>query len=339
MMTLLKRQMLTVAVAALSLAAASPAAGQFRVGQSYWTLGGTVGISGYAGDLTNAKTDGIPFTQIETLRNLGFEVGVQVGYRLNPRWSVRGGISYLLIRGSDESASDSANRLRNLSFENGLIEANAVLMFDLLPPKRNYRLRRLFEPYVFAGIALAYSDPRAYIEVGSQTGIFNPGSYLQNGVNTFWPGTGPLDFGWQRLRPLRTEAQATEYSPIVISVPFGAGVRIKVAEHWNVGVEANFRYAFTDFLDDVSGTTPTRPVTEVGGNYPLPSDLDNSLLRIAASNRLLQNSANFDDRRGGSGANDWYGSVGVNLTYILDGSPGGVRCPRPSRKKKFFGIF
>lgn len=337
MTTWMKR--LLPALALLALVAGSTATAQFRVNQRYWTIGGTLGVSGYAGDLTNSSSNGIPFTQIETLRNPGFEFGVQLGYRLNPRWSVRGSLNYILLRGSDEKSSNAANRVRNLSFENGVIEFSGVLMYDLLPPKRNYRLRRLFEPYIFGGIAVGYSDPRAYIRVGPDAGIANSGFVFVNGANVPFTGIGVQDLGWQRLRPLRTEGQATAYSPIFVSVPFGVGVRYKATERINIGLEANFRFTFTDFIDDVSGSTPTR-AEGVEGNYPLAADLGGDVLRLAASNRLLQNGPNFNDRRG-SKFNDWYGSLGINVSYILDSSPGGVRCPKPSRgrKKGFLGIF
>ena len=346
MMMFTRRQLLTAAALLTLLASASAVQGQFRPSQKYWTVGGTLGVSGYAGDLTSPNNSGIPLTQVETLKNPGFEIGFQAAYHFAPRWAVRGSLNYLLLRGTDEG---SRNSVRNLSFENGIIEGSAVLMFDVLPARRNYRLRRTFTPYIFGGIAVTYSDPRARIVVTAANGVSQGFTYNipgPGGVPTpvTFAGVPTGDYGWQRLRPLQTEG--VSYSPVFVSVPFGAGVRWRATERINVGLELNVRLTFTDYLDDVSGATPLLTVAgdqRTEGFYPLPIQLNNDPLRIAASNRVVGVNAPsvYADRRGTSKFNDWYGSIGFNVAYILDKSPGGVRCPKPNRrgKKGFLGIF
>jgi opacity protein-like surface antigen len=346
MTTFMQRLLLSVFLVLIAVGSLSA---QYRVSSKYWTIGGTIGASGYEGDLTNLDNPGVPLTQLETIKQPGFNIGFTAAYHFKPRWAVRGSLGYLLLRGSDEKSTKVSNRNRNLSFENGIIEASGVLMFDLLPARRNYRLRRKFNPYVFAGIAAAYSDPRAKIVTTSSTGATTPVTYNAtiDGVTSTYTFAGvPVGLSqWVKLRDLRTEGQSTAYSPIVISIPFGGGVRYKLTERIDIGLEINFRRSFSDYIDDVSGAGPfvTGPgLDRQAGFYPLPIQLGNDPLRVAASNRYIgvTGTALYADRRGSDKNSDWYGSVGFTFSYILDKSPGGVSCPKPGgRRKGFLGIF
>jgi hypothetical protein len=104
---------------------------------------------------------------------------------------------------------------------------------------------------------------------------FNPYFLLGIGLTTNNPTT-QLAGTWYNLREYQTEAAG--YGPLAVVVPLGLGLRWQLDDQWDVGVELNHNYAFSDYLDDVSnvyaaidsGAEPIRAILadrrpEIGG--------------------------------------------------------------------------
>ncbi len=126
---------------------------------------------------------------------------------------------------------------RNLHFRNDIIELSGDFIIDLVKNKGVFfRRPNKFIPYFFGGFAVIYSNPKA---IAPENDIHGGGRIAQAGE-------------WVALRKLQTEGQQP-YSPVVVAVPFGIGVRKRVTDYIDVGFEIGYRYAFTDYLDDVSG--------------------------------------------------------------------------------------
>ena len=95
--------------------------------------------------------------------------------------------------------------------------------------------------------------------------------------------------GWVALQPLGTEGQGRAgyekpYSLVNLAIPFGLGVRYRFNEKLDFSLEAGFRYAFTDYIDDI------------GGTYADPAALADNPTALAMGNRTLESVA---ARRGG----------------------------------------
>jgi hypothetical protein len=173
------------------------------------------GSSSYFGDLRN------PGALLDSKLNI--DLGVQM--YLTRRISARAEMTYFTLRGDDAKANDNDRVLRNLSFTSGNFELSLTSAINLFPNGHRFYQRPLFNVYPFAGIAVAYINPRA-----------------------------ELDGEKYSLQPLRTEG--VKYSRIQPVIPYGLGARLKAGPFFNIAVEGSWRLTFTDYLDDVSTVYP-----------------------------------------------------------------------------------
>lgn len=140
---------------------------------------------------------------------------------LKTRWSLRPEISYYRISAADSDllSSDSRHQ-RNLSFRSDNFELCGLLVYGLHAPDQRLKRSKL-RPYVQAGLGITYINPRAQ-----------------------------LNNRWHALQPLETEG--VSYSKFQLVVPLGFGLGVQVSSRWQLALEMNYRFTFTDYLDDVS---------------------------------------------------------------------------------------
>lgn len=174
------------------------------------------GTSSYFGEL---KNDG---EYIDPKLNIAF--GLQQYF--SNRISARVEFTYFTLRGDDANADDGGSRTRrNLSFTSGNFELSATGMVNLFPNGHRFYQRATVNFYPFAGLGLAFINPRA-----------------------------ELDGTKYALQPLRTEG--VKYSRLQPVIPFGLGARLKMGPFFNLSIEGGWRLTFTDYLDDVSTVYP-----------------------------------------------------------------------------------
>ncbi|MBX2845484.1 MAG: outer membrane beta-barrel protein, partial [Saprospiraceae bacterium] len=142
-------------------------------------------------------------------------------YYLTDQVSVRGGLAYGKISGDDLNKETSFRR--NLSFESDIMEVSAVATYDIFDVAYEN-----FVPYVYGGVAYFKHNPKADL----------------NGTMV-------------ELQPLGTEGQGiagfgNPYSLGQISVPFGAGAKMRITDDFLIMTDYGARKTFTDHLDDVS---------------------------------------------------------------------------------------
>jgi hypothetical protein len=270
---------------------------QFSKRKQYNSVGFSLNAMNYFGDVT-------PSTSFTSFRFLSTRPNVAVSFtrRFYPRVSGRVSLSYGRITGDDSKAAnqndqDARYRFnRNMNFRNDILEASGVVIVDLIENRNNYLKRPDFVPYVFAGVAGFYHNPK---------GQYKDGEYVE-------------------LQPLGTEGQrangGTGYSLTQFSIPFGGGVRYRINRNFDASLEIGWRKTFTDYLDDVSGVyAPAEafPAGQevasyfagVGGVYPSS---------LTLSNTGAFNGFNVPGEKRGTGdKTDWYIVTGVSLNYIL----------------------
>lgn len=293
----------TAFVLGLALVATPKAdAQQFSKRKQYNSVGFSLNAMNYFGDIT-------PVSSFTSLRLGATRVGagVSISRRFFPRLSGRFGLAYGRISGSDAAAADpngpdSRFRYnRNFTFRNDLIEASAVAVFDLIENRNNYLKRPDFVPYVFAGVAGFYTNPK---------GLSANGDYVA-------------------LAELRTEGQDKAYSSTQFSIPFGGGIRYRINRNFDASLEIGWRKTFTDYLDDVGGryaaagklTTPAQ-IYFGGGNPTASGGLGGTFETGGGITRSRSGEfASFDSpgsqRGSASNKTDWYIVTGVTLNYIL----------------------
>lgn len=142
-------------------------------------------------------------------------------YYISKRIGIRSELSWVTLSGSDANSKDEGKILRNLSFTSGNIEFNAVGVINLIPQGGRFYQRPQFNVYAFAGIGGLYFNPRAEL---------NGKKYA--------------------LQPLQTEG--VDYSRLAFILPYGLGAKYKATPFFNIALEAGWRKAFTDYIDDVS---------------------------------------------------------------------------------------
>jgi hypothetical protein len=111
-------------------------------------------------------------------------------------------------------------------------------MVDLFPTDRGYLRRDFFNQYGMLGLELFYHNPKGYVPRGY--GLADEGK-------------------WISLRPLSTEGEGLgapykkKYSLIQPGIILGGGVKYRLTDKLDIGLEFGWRFTFTDYLDDVSG--------------------------------------------------------------------------------------
>lgn len=278
------------------LAAPKAEAQQFSKRKKYNSVGFSLNAMNYFGDVT-PQTNFTSFRFGATRPN----VGVSITRRFTPRVSGRLALSYGRITGDDSKAADSGDPdavfryNRNMSFRNDILEASGVVIVDLIENRNNYLKRPDFVPYVFAGVAGFYHDPK---------GLYSNGQYVS-------------------LANLKTEGQSSGYGQTQFSIPFGGGVRYRINRNFDASLEIGWRKTFTDYLDDVSGTyaaagaLTTSQQIYFGGGRDVGGTFDNKggITRTRAGQF-----ADFDTpgaKRGNDSDTDWYIVTGLSLNYIL----------------------
>lgn len=306
-------------VGGLLLALSYDSNGQkFNTQNRYFSIGGCLNAMNYIGDLDPGPSfvsPGIKFTR--------YNFGVTGLYRLKPRVSLRGTISWGRIAGSDEKNSNYAEKninrkYRNLSFRNDIIEVKADVVIDLFENRGKYNKRVDYTPYLFVGLAYFHHNPKA------QT----------------------ADGNWVSLRDLSTEGQGLEggpkkYSLNQIALPIGVGFRYKLAKHLDLAFEIGWRFTTTDYIDDVGGDYYDKEKLRAAKGdlavalsdrsaegYAKDQGIrDNATLGTDANGNVAINGyGSTGDQRGDrKGRKDVYIITGFHLTYII---PAKVICPK-----------
>lgn len=257
--------------------------GKHAVAQ-YSEIGIGAGVSFYMGDL-NPET---PFKQPMPAG------GIFYRYNFNDRFSARGMASVGYLKGDDAKSDVQSQLDRNLNFQSWLFEFAITGEFNFFKYAPG-DMKHPITPYLFGGIA----------------------------VFKFNPTTVAADGNRYELQPLGTEGQGTtfypdrkKYSLTTAAIPFGLGVKANLSKTFSVGLEWGMRYAFTDYIDDVSGT------------YAAPDVIQAERGDIAYE---LANRSNLTDevlegrQRGNSKTNDWYSFAMVTLSFNIKARP--PKCP------------
>ncbi|QJX48730.1 outer membrane beta-barrel protein [Hymenobacter taeanensis] len=280
--------------AATCLLSAEANAQSFKAKYRYTSLGASLNATNYFGDI-------VPEANVSSMR-LGASragLGLSATRRLSSRISVRAGLTYGRVVGSDNQASstdpnESYRHHRNFTFRNDLLELSAVGILDLIPNHYAFMQRPNFVPYLFGGVAVFHHNPKGLVEGGTIPASLEEGSYVA-------------------LQPLRTEGQQQPYNRTQFALPFGAGLRYRINKQLDANLELGWRKTFTDYLDDVSG------------NYTSVTNLKSDAARYFGHDvtRLDNDPNRFPNfnapgsARGNRDHQDWYIITGITLNYIL----------------------
>ena len=308
----------------------------FDKNKRYLAFGASIDALNYFGDI--APKSSLVSTDLSFTRPAFSLYGT---YRYLPNLSFRGSLSWGRLMADDAEIADPYGMnsrfryVRNLSFRNDIIEVAAVAIWDFFGNHGTFLNRVNFTPYVFAGIAGFYHNPK-----GKAPELDKFGQPL--------PEAGQ----WVNLRDLGTEGQLSphynvkQYSNFQPSIPLGIGIRAKLQKRLDFEFEIGYRYLFTDYIDDVSGmyvdlgaldselarAMSDRSREPVSATKGTPRDFD----AIEAVTRLITYTSQYDGRdytiyagygmehpdnnRGISKDKDIYMVTSIKVSYIISGS-------------------
>jgi len=267
-----------------------------RIDRSWIASFGT-GSAKYFGDLANPG-------QIFQSTKWNIEAGLEK--RLDPRFSVRGNVTFFQIGGNDKDASGDGNRdKRNLSFTSTNIELSVTGKVQLFAESGRYYQRKMINPFAYAGIGALLFNPKGVAPA------------------TDW-NNNPLPEAGKKvnLRKLKTEGKS--YGTVTLAIPIGLGVKFMVSPFMNVSLDGGYRYTFTDYLDDISST------------YPGISQFSDPLAAAMSDKRIGLGLPAFaaDHIRGNPSKKDGYFIFSIKLEYYLPPTflGGG---PRAYKKRRY----
>ncbi len=181
-------------------------------------IGMWVGMANYFGDLN----------PVFSFKEVRWASGAFYRYNINPRMSVRAGVSYGRIAASDSKIDKVPYpQYRNLSFESDILEISGMYEFNFF--KYQPTKDKFFTPYLTVGVSMFYYNPFTRFE-GSKLFLQQIGTEGQN----------------------IPEGEENGYSRYSFAIPFGGGIRYAFNEKWALNVEVTSRLTFTDYIDDVS---------------------------------------------------------------------------------------
>jgi hypothetical protein len=205
---------------------------------------------------------------------LNVNAGLQ--YFFGNHISARAEITWFSLKGSDAIAADPGRVPRNLSFNSNNYEISGTAAFSFFSNGNRFYRRPGINIYGFAGLGFIF---------------FNP-TTMYNGDKV-------------ALQPLQTEL--VPYNRFGLVIPYGLGLRLKVAPLFNISIEGGYRTTFTDYLDDVSTT------------HKDPSKFTNPLAAALSDRRPEIGRPIVPDgtQRGNPKTNDGYMLVNAKLEYYL----------------------
>ena len=252
-----------------------------------------IGGSGYIGDLT-------PFYVYQSVgfKQLNLSGTLEYQRYLRKNISIKASLSLLRVS-ADENDYDSCssfriNYIRNLHFRNDISELGALIQYDFIDRSLKQNKYVKVFPYLAFGINLIHHNPKALAPKKTLSDLNN----------------------WIPLNDLSTPTEGVIYKKTALSFPFELGVLYKYNSNIDIGVSLKYRYAFTDYLDDVSdsrGFIIKNPIYSVRSNESI----------AAANNILRPNNLTGDGEPFNMGGNDVYYTLQFKIVYHFDRS---IKC-------------
>ncbi|TVR36727.1 MAG: hypothetical protein EA392_14560 [Cryomorphaceae bacterium] len=267
-----------------------------------WRLGVSAGYTTYYGDLNPFAINGLGdagkvFRLYDFNPNYipGASYNVSLEARLTPTMGIalKGGqysfaMSDRFVNRAGNLQTDALNFERALNVKTNISDVGIALIFGT---DNGWFLNRKasFAPYLGIGAGILWFD--TYADLYDDNGL--PYDYTQPDLMT----NGVFETA---LRPLRTELN-DEYSRQAWYAELSLGFRWRVAHRWEIFVQSDFKYASTDYLDDVSG--------RYRRNYVSPEQ------QLAANPTGLPEEGGFAYRGNNNGINDFYIYHGIGLRF------------------------
>ncbi|MBC8048463.1 MAG: hypothetical protein H7Y00_16810 [Fimbriimonadaceae bacterium] len=263
----------------------------------YFEIGIYGGVSGYNGDLSY---------NIIHVNEVHPSAGIKVSLPASDYFAFNFSSKITTISGNDNNAEKIAFQARNLDFSSRVFDGGFTVDYFIFGYDPVHG--EMFSPYLTTGINVFHFNPKT---------VYNGETY--------------------ELQPLGTEGQGTSafpdrepYKLTQFSIPIAAGIKYAATRRINIGVELTMNKTFTDYLDDVS-TTYVDAATLTAENGAMSFELSNRTDEFLQSEPLPYNET---QPRGNSAYKDWYGFLGLTLSYnfmkerLANSDASSIGCPK-----------
>jgi hypothetical protein len=188
-----------------------------------------------------------------TSKDMSWNIALSYSYSLTKKIHIGANISYIRLTGDDIYADNDLKYIRNLHFRNDIKQLSFFCQYHPLNYSIDFRKRLEISPYLTAGIAYFFHNPKAKLPqiLGDSWVDLQPQSTEGQGLNSIYPDP---------------------YKLSGFALPLGLGIRYKYNKKIDFSFEITYHITFTDYIDDVSGI------------YPNPLLLSNKIA-VALSNR------------------------------------------------------
>ena len=310
--------------------------------QAQWSpeVGISVGATHFYGDLGNERY--FPFKSTRWGGTVTFR-----NFLNNPAWSgvvnrafdLEARFSYHRI-GYDETAPiDNYKGFELRNYGRGLSFRNDVIGFSTHATLTHYRnkflplYKQTFAFYLFAGVGIFYSNPKADlfrgdIDINNRYFFWHDGTVRDRpesaGKGNIIEKDGVFE---TNLRDWYTEGQgagsefkaAGTYSKWNLSFPFGLGMRYGINKKLTFSAEVSVYNFTTDFLDDASDSYAT--YQEIRNTFPNDPEKQELAIYISDPTGKGTNGTTgpTTSRRGNPAKNDLFSYIGFELSYKFSG--------------------
>lgn len=206
------------------------------IAQQKTEVGIFLGGANYQGDIASEKMFSVEQTQLAG--------GLYGRYHINRHFSLRGSILYTKLKGDDLNFTDEQSwRIeRAFNFSSPVFEVSFTPEWHILG---NTIKRKMFRPYLLAGIGAAFTNPT------------------------------------NNLPSVAIENEDGHYPTTHFSFPIGGGVNFDLGERLTLGLEATSHFPLTDYLDGISeSANPDKKDWFVFGGLTLGYRIGESIPKI-----------------------------------------------------------
>ncbi len=233
---------------------------------------------------------------------LPFYGGILYRMNFNPYQTLRFDFGYSHIQFDDAAAKETYRRNRGYSGTNDMAHLDVVFEYNFFPV--NEEQRSMVSPYIFGGL-----------------GAMLPSVMRLTSNNNF------RVVGGEYVAPTQdqdfiTETELTTGRKLVMSIPFGAGLKYKFNYNWAISGEFMFRPTFTDGID--YSQIDDKDVKIVYSKDILMPNSNKSYLNQSPYKEVAAERANeiVESRKiGNVNSKDWVNTVSVSLTYSFGRPP------------------
>lgn len=257
-----------------------------------WRIGIGSGFANYYGDLSQYSIGWKEPSNILNLYQLNTE-GTQkheISYAISLERKLSNTTSFLMqyshfsIQGNDRFDRkgnlnpNHPNFSRALNFKSNVQDFSVGFVFSTDNGKF-FKKNAFLSPYFLVTAGYSYFDTKGdlYNDDG-QAYAYLPDGFLSNNGNT----NGNYETS---LAEIQTEGN--DYSQFTFNAGAGIGLKFRASKRISLHVESNFKYFFTDYIDDVSGNYPNTfesPEQQYASN---PTGVDRTSRGSKKSNDLI----------------------------------------------------